>query len=403
MDKYTEVTSTSWFGRMGKAFTGVLLGLLCIVAGIVLLFWNEGRTVEQRKALNEGAAGVRSIQPDIVDPANQGALVHLTGMATTTETLTDPDFGIQIQAVRLRRNVEMYQWKESSESRTEKKLGGGEETVTTYTYSKTWSDTPIDSRYFKKPEGHENPADMPLRDQSYSAMDVGLGAFTLPQSLVNSMSAWQPLRVEDHQPKLPDYLARKLQRTVDGFYIGESPGSPQVGDLRVTFQVVLPAVVSLFAQQNGNSFAPYPTKAGASLLRLDMGTLSAAEMFAEAHRENTMLMWVLRVVGLVLLVAGFAMVLKPISVVLDVIPMLGNVASMGIFLVSLLLGASIGLLVIAVAWLFYRPLLGVGLIVAAVALLVGLRKLRAKASPQPAMAGVGAMPPPPPPPPTRAR
>lgn len=401
MDKYTEVTSTSWFGRMGKAFTGVLFGLLCIVAGIVLLFWNEGRTVEQRKALNEGAASVRGISPDTVDPANQGALVHLTGMATTDEILTDPDFGIQVQAVRLRRDVEMYQWKESSESRTEKKLGGGEETVTTYTYSKTWSSSRIDSSSFKKPEGHENPADMPLREESYTAADVRLGAFTLPQSLVNSMGGWQPLRVEDPQPRLPDYLTRNLQRTTDGFYIGESPGSPRIGDLRVSFQVVLPAVVSLYAQQVGDSFGPFPTKAGASLLRLDMGAHSAAEMFAQAHSENTALMWILRLVGLVLLVAGFAMVLKPISVVLDVIPMLGNVASMGIFLVSLLLGASIGLLVIAVAWLFYRPLLGVGLIVASVALLFGLRKLRAKASTEPAMAGAGAMPPPPPPPPAR--
>lgn len=393
-DSFTEVTSKSWFGRLGNAFVGVLVGLALILAGIVLLFWNEGRTVDRRKALNEGAATVRSISPQSVDPANQGALVHLTGLATTTQTLVDPDFGVQVQAIRLHRDVEMYQWKEDQETRTEKKLGGGEQTVTTYTYSKTWSGSYIDSGSFKKPEGHENPGAMPLRSRNFNAEDVTVGAFTLPQDMVHDMDAWQPLQVGDAQPDLQ--LDRKIQRSSHGFYIGDSQTAPKIGDMRVSFKMVPPATVSLFARQNNATFEPFMTKSGGELERLDMGAHTAAQMFAETQRENTMLMWILRAAGLALLVIGFTLMLKPISVALDVVPLLGNLAETGIFLVSLLLGLVIGLLVVAVAWLFYRPLLGGGLILGAGLLLFLLIRLRGRGTAG-ADKAVDAMPPPPPP------
>ena len=46
----------------------------------------------------------------------------------------------------------MYQWKEESHSESQDNLGGSETTTTTYPYDKIWSDSPIDSSYFKKPE-----------------------------------------------------------------------------------------------------------------------------------------------------------------------------------------------------------------------------------------------------------
>ena len=71
-------------------------------------------------------------------------------MATTSEILVDPSFGVAQQAIHLERRVSMYQWRESRESKTEKKLGGGTETITTYSYSKGWSDRPICwLRFFK--------------------------------------------------------------------------------------------------------------------------------------------------------------------------------------------------------------------------------------------------------------
>ena len=45
----------------------------------------------------------------------------------------------------------MYQWKQTSESKTKEKIGGGKETTTTYDYKKDWSDRPISSAISRSP------------------------------------------------------------------------------------------------------------------------------------------------------------------------------------------------------------------------------------------------------------
>ena len=118
-DSFTETTTQGWFSRIGGSIKGVLFGILLCIIGIPLLFWNEGRAVKRYKTLKEGAGAVVAVSADKVDSANEGKLVHLSGEATTSETLQDEKYGISANALRLRRSVEMYQWKESTS--TEKK------------------------------------------------------------------------------------------------------------------------------------------------------------------------------------------------------------------------------------------------------------------------------------------
>ena len=377
-NSYTVTSNTGWFGRIGGAIKGVIIGLILIVVSFPVLFLNEGRAVKTQKTLEEGASSVVVVSANEVDAKNEGKLVYVTGSATSEGALSDDQFKVTSEALKLRRKVEFYQWKEEKKTETKKKLGGGEEEVTTYNYVKEWSDRPIDSSNFHKSKEYKNP-EPALSEAEWVKDSIKLEAFMLSPGLagqINNFSAFQaPAPAE-----LPAEIAgKKLHKDGSGFYLGVDTATPAIGDLRVTHEAAPPGAVSVIAVQKGNSFEPFTAKAGGTIEMLSTGADTAEAMFAEAHASNRMLTWGLRLLGVVLMFIGFSLLFRPLSVLADVVPFIGNIVGVGTGIVALLLSVPLSLMVISVAWIFYRPLVGVPLAIAA---LVGfaflIRKLMAQ-------------------------
>lgn len=455
----TETTVQSWGSRLGSSLKGVLVGFLFVLASVALLFWNEGRTVNRAKALNEGASAVITVDAAKVDPQNDGKLVHLSGEVATADVLEDLKFGVSVNAVKLVRKVESYQWKENKESSTKRGSGGSQETTTTYTYQKVWSPDLIDSTGFKEAVEHENPATRPVDGAEFVASNVSLGAFRLSADLISRLGPAQafvpptpeptaaPAPVETVAPtaaptaapapaetvvEVPQTVAQEtisvapnaapqtisvaptapaqtisvapaaapqaisvdasapaptapveFKRTETGFYLGADPNAPQIGDVRVTFEIVeAPRPASVVSQQNGDSFVPYQAKTGAvELLSNKIDTAEA--MFATAKRGNAAMGWILRLIGFGIMFIGFSSIFKPLEVLADIVPFLGSLVGLGTSMVSFALSLCGSLTTIAVAWLWFRPLIAVPLLVAAVATLVWLfaKAKGAKAAP----------------------
>lgn len=386
MSDFVEVTRRGFFSRGKDSLGGAFVGLVVVLIMAGVLFWNEGRARKRYLDLKEGAGAVVSVASDKVDPAAEGKLVHLTGETRVAAPLADPDFGISLSAVKLVREAEIYQWVEAVKTETRNKVGGGTEEIKTYSYERQWRDGPVDSSKFKVSSEHRNPSEMKVRSATFTADAVALGAFALPGFLVAQIGGGQP-----YVPESLDQAKEEIRaaaRIADGLvYFGADPRSPAVGDVRVRFTRVPTGTVSVVARQSGSTFAAYPTKTGGAIDLLELGAVAAQDMFKRAQDRNTALTWAVRILGFFVLGIGFSMILRPVAVLASILPFLGRLVGTGTTVVAFLLGGVVWCLTVSVAWIFYRPLLGVSVLVVTVVLLaLVVKRLRGRGEAAPPLA-----------------
>ena len=435
---YQEVTTTGYGTRVGNSFKAIGGGFLMFVLGTALLWMNEGRAVKTEKMLDEaGNAYVEMENPNKKDASLEGELICGTAMATTEDSLVDAQFGIGAKAISIRRNVEYYQWVEHSQTKREDKLGGKEVTTTTYTYTKEWVSSPIESSDFHDPAYQNKNLVLTTVDESEQwAENVKWGAYTLPEGLFHRISsreaidlaiaedllkqfdkstqaayerahglvntainkisqpaqpAQQPAQVaipDSIKALLPDSVRAKLdsiQAVTDSLnkqmanaenkkdlqyvhqasnvlYFGRVPGSPEVGDVRVTFEKVVPAKVTIMAVVDGDSFKPYKAKNGKRFQTLVMGKKTGDEIIEGEKEANNVILWALRILGIVIIIGGLKGIFGFLETILKVVPFIANIFGWGVGIVCTVVGIVWSLIVIALAWLFYRPVLAISLL-----------------------------------------
>ena len=432
---YTETATTGYGTRVGNSFKAIGSGFLLFVLGTALLWWNEGRAVKTEKMLDEaGSAYVEMENPNKKDASLEGELICGTAMATTEDSLSDAQFGIGAKAIALRRTVEYYQWVEHSQTKKEDKLGGKEVTTTTYTYSKRWVSSPVQSSQFHDPAyQNKNTVLTTVEEAEQYAENVTFGAYKLPESLIHSISSregmelaiseelltqfdkatqaayerfygvqkgtQQPAQQPVQQQAIPDSVKALLPDSVKAaldslqavndsinrqmenannkkdleyihqagnvLYFGRVPGAPEVGDVRVTFEKVVPAKVTVMAVVDGDSFKPFKAKNGKRFETLVMGKKSGDEIIDAAKETNNIILWVLRIIGIMMVIGGLKGIFGFIETILKVVPFIAGIFGWGVGLVCTVIGIAWSLIIIAIAWLFYRPLLGISLLVLA--------------------------------------
>jgi hypothetical protein len=362
-DHFTETSTQGFASRFTNSLAGLVIGPLLVIGVVVLLWWNEGRAVQAIVGLKDAASQVVEAEASGPAPANENKLIHVVGAATAQAPIQDNDVGITFAGqVAVARTAEMYQWKETKKEDTQEKMGGGTTTTTTYDYTREWSDDPINSSEFKYPDGHQNP-EMPFRNRQFAASDAKLGGWSLDAETLG--------RVDYSQALTPDAPAG-WTRSGDNYYRGDA-ASPKVGDMRVRY-IGLPSgtTISVLAMQSGDGLAVFTTKNGYQVELAAIGNHSAAELIEGKRKAEALLTWILRGVGTALMFLGFAIFLAPLSTMASVIPIFGRIVGGAAALLALVIAVPLSILVIAFAWLAYRPILGAGLILLALAVGYGL-------------------------------
>ena len=421
---YQEQRTTGYGTRVGNSFKAIGTGFILFCIGTALLWWNEGRTVKTEKMLEEvGGSYVEMENPNKKDASLDGELICGSALATTEDSLSDNQFGVGAKAIALHRRVEYYQWVEDSKESSEDKLGGKEVTTTTYTYSKKWVSQPVESSEFKDPAyQNKNMVLTTVEESEQYAENVKFGAYQLNETLIHMISSREGLDLainEDlmkeldksaqtayerfygvkksakqtvEQPAETTILSDSAKAVADSLkavndsiiknavnkkdleyvhqagnvlYFGRVPGSPEVGDVRVTFEKVVPAKVTVMAVVDGDSFKPYKAKNGKRFQTLVMGKKSGDELIDAEKEANNMWLWLLRGLGVLLVIGGLKGIFGFLETLLKVVPFIANIFGWGVGVVCTILGVVWSLIIIAITWLFYRPILGITLLVIA--------------------------------------
>lgn len=339
-------------------FVGIILGVLFIIIGVFVLFFNERNNVKNMKSVSEARDKLVLTEPTPIKSENEGALVTLSGkLSYNNEDLYDSFFGVHSgkKTYKMQRFVEMYQWKEeSSGDDKDKKL-----------YKKVWSSSIINSDLFDD-ASHVNPSSVPYDSLTIYADNVRLGDYAISSDNLKQVFTDEDVLIED--ASLP--FGYSLQNN----YITNSGdiNSPEVGDIRISYKMIDSNDFSIVAMQSGNKLVDYVSKQGKTIHLSSTGIVSGNELINKLESGNNVLKWILRIVGIVLISFGFAGLISPINKVLNFVPIVGNKISGIISLMALLVGVGVSLIIIGVSWVIYRPIIGILLLVSAALFMYGV-------------------------------
>ncbi len=377
---FVERSSTGLLGNLGNAIKGVLVGVLFFLASFPVLWWNEGR-------INFGklAQGSVAVAPGAPDASHDGQFVAVTDSLQSDAELGDSKYLRPGKYVALARRAESWAWVEKKESKTTKNVGGGSDTETTYRYETAWTSDPADSSSFRHPEGHHNP---PAREKSdqWLAEQATVGAFEFsPGDTDGGGFLGSGLPASSRLELTPDLLTdgghtaggSECPHLVEGWiYLGTgTPSAPAMGDTRIAYDALKPGgQVTLFGRQQGARVEPFLVDAETPFLRAVSGPRDRA--ISEMLTEHSIETWILRGAGFLLMWLGLALILGPISAVLDVLPFLGSTSRtlVGIVMFPVALGLSGVTIVVS---MIAHSLLALGIVMALV-LSIGVLLIRGR-------------------------
>lgn len=373
-----KVTSRRSYGsRIMNSFVGVLLGIALIIGMSILLFWNEGRynLADLAKNAQELTATNAS--------SLEGQLVwHKCTLQGGTMTFLNDDVIIDNNYIYLERNVEVYAWIESSETKTHDNIGGSQDVETVYSYKLGWTDNPVDPVNFQDPEMHTkqapivNIASMQYRNPNITIDKYSIDADTLEISSIQELILKSGETVEAG--------ALSEEALISGNYIyykaplSTGPNNPSFNDIRVKYQYIPASLDGLIIGKiKGNSLVKFINEDAEIYRFFDANTLE--EAVSQLNQEYKTTTWMLRIIGSIAMCVGFALLTGPFSTLLMVLPMLGNASKFLLGIVSFLIGAVYSVIVIVISAVFHNPIalaVAIGIIILLV--IMGIRKKKKK-------------------------
>ncbi|KAJ9453317.1 Transmembrane protein 43-like protein [Diplonema papillatum] len=415
-----------WFDRLLGGFLSAALGagLFCFAAS--LLFANEGAHVARVRALGAVEHKLEVLLADRTKPdagpggCTPGAVavkpshfstaasagseeggwedlgeLHFASGTVADVPVEDGLCGVRTMGLRLRRVVEMYQYRDEVQRETRKDATGGEAVSETHTLSAGWYEhrVPLSGKSPGSPPG-QNPnfpavRGEPLVSETFTGNPLTLHGAALSAAQVQRLQDWSPLL--GAKPHFDVACSEYIPNTCSCYIAYGGYGScgsvtdPSIGDVRIKWEAVHGGPFTVLCGRAGDQLTHYkipdsqPFTLPAACVplaccglavpcfgmftgmadRIDSivrGEYSASSMTRSLRSEADRIVWLLRLSGYLLFFVSSMMILSPLPTVLDVVGFAGSVARYGTFVVALAVASICAPTTIALAWLSYRPL-----------------------------------------------
>jgi len=349
-DSFTEVTKTGLGKKLSNSCIGVFVGIILFFGSFILLYWNEGRI---DLSIIANAAIILDADKPNSDAALNGKLVSVTGKFGTTEKIGDNLFLKPDTYVYAERIVEMYAWDQESESTEKDNLGGSTTTTTTYNYVKEWAQNPTDSKFFKHPEGHENPV-KDIENVLLKPQTAQIGVYNVVPA--NAKYAMETAGVLSQKQVL-----LKNNATLEGQYIfisktaGSSLSSPAIGDLRVSYRLWSSGLsATVFGDLDGKNISAHLAPKNTTLYHIFYGDRATA--IQTLHTDYVNKLWIFRLLGLLAMWIGLGNVFGPIVTLLHILPTIGNISKRFFSFITFVAAFVLSLLTIGISMILHNPI-----------------------------------------------
>ncbi len=375
-DTYTEVRKEGYLSRIWNALSWVVVWILLFIFSFFVLYWNEWKV--NLAIVAKTATDVTSETQNLDEL--QGKLVSTFGTLKAKDWLSDAYLKAW-NYISIRRNVEVYAWVETTKEEREKHLWGSETTTTNYHYNKKWVSSAPDSSNFKYPEWHKN-IKKSIEDKTLVAENLQIENFNLDEKI--SLPWLSKLNLTDENVILSSWLVRQgnylfkpynvykkdslktQEEYMDDYIYGVKEekkqekvaydlNNPKIWDIRISYEVLENPVKNttvFWKLENKNTINTFVWPKGSELYRAFVG--NKEEAIKTLQTEHKILTWWLRILWFLMMWIGLVSILNPLTVVLDVIPFLGNLWSWAIKTLSFVVALVLSLVTIIISMIIHN-------------------------------------------------
>lgn len=377
-------------------------------ASFPILWYNEKRGVKIAEIISDGRKECIEVNDGRCIKETEGSLICLHGDIKTTENLVDDDLGIRLEdGIKMIRKIEIYQY---FESKNKDKDENNEE----HTYRKDWAQDIVDSYSFHNPDfqgKNEQKSYKFITNKTFYCNDLKIGEYEINEEMRNSLKCETNMSLLSQENYIKyDELKKITTKNIEIqnnilYFCRHSYTKPRLGDIRVQFDYLKsPKNYTAVGIQRNFSLQPYFGKKSnekyqnsfelketnngindqliekkeekieekkgiirtvkdfmESLIKINWifeGYIDLETCFKTKLKEEEKITWMLRLIGFLFMVFGVYLFFGPLLALFNWIPILGTLISFLFFIFSLSFGFSLSLIVISVAWFFYRPAVG---------------------------------------------